>query len=151
MLATGRGERLEPIASGGYTLPYPLAVVMPKVRVATAEAYRLVKPSASGRPDLRAVVASNDLDRWRRELMNDFGAPIMARYPEIATERDRLVGAGAGYAAMTGSGAAVFGVFETETAASAAAEAARQRGLTSWWGYAAGRLSVASPGSSSSR
>ena len=136
MLATGRGELLQPLASGGYELPYPLAVVMPPVQVSTAEAYRLVTPSDERHIDLVETVRSNDLPRWRRELVNDFEAPIAARYPEIAIERDRLTTAGAGYAAMSGSGAAVFGVFDTESAASAAAESARQRGLASWWGYA---------------
>ncbi|RMF57012.1 MAG: 4-(cytidine 5'-diphospho)-2-C-methyl-D-erythritol kinase [Bacteroidetes bacterium] len=134
--ATGRGERLTPLldpATGApYRFPFALVVAVPPVHVATAEAYRLVRPRATGRPDLRAVVTSNDLARWRAELVNDFEAPVMAAFPGIRTAREVLVAAGAGYAALSGSGAAVFGVFEAEAAARTAAEAARHAGCRVW-------------------
>lgn len=133
-LATGRGEVLTPLE--GYRCPFWFAVVMPPVTVGTAGAYALVAPDDRRRPDLAAAVRSNDLDRWRRELSNDFEAPITAREPAIAAERHRLWAAGAGYAAMTGSGAAVFGVFEGEADARAAAEEARARGRAAWAGQA---------------
>ena len=115
MLATGRGEVLEPLADEPYRLPFALTVVMPPVQVSTATGLRSREPNEEGRPDLRALVCSNDLDRWRRELVNDFEAPILARYPEIRAVRQRLLDAGAGYAALSGSGAAVFGVFERQS------------------------------------
>jgi 4-diphosphocytidyl-2-C-methyl-D-erythritol kinase len=133
MRATGRGELLEPLGDKPYRLPFALAVVMPPVHVSTAEAYALVRPDATARPDLRRVVLSNDLDRWRRDLANDFEAPILGRYPEIREARERLLAAGAGYAALSGSGAAVFGVFEDEAAARQAAQAAEDQGLRAWW------------------
>lgn len=136
MVATGRGEVLAPLAEKPYRLPYTLAVVMPRVQVATAAAYALVRPNDRERPDLSAVVRSNDLDQWRRELVNDFEAPILARHPEIRTARDHLREAGAGYAAMSGSGAAVFGVFERAADAQAAAEAAQASGQQAWHGSA---------------
>ncbi len=129
MLATGRGEILEPL---GYALPYALAVVMPPVTVGTAEAYGLVRPDDRGRPDLVALVRSNDLERWRAELANDFEAPILERHPEVADAKRLLEAAGAGYASLSGSGAAVFGVFEREDDARAAAEGAERRGLRTW-------------------
>ncbi|QXD15878.1 4-(cytidine 5'-diphospho)-2-C-methyl-D-erythritol kinase [Rhodocaloribacter litoris] len=134
--ATGRGEHLTPLmdpATGTpYRFPFALVVAVPPVHVATVEAYRLVRPRATGRPDLRAVVTSNDLARWRAELVNDFEAPVMAAFPGIRAAREVLLKAGAGYAALSGSGAAVFGVFEAEAAARAAAEAARQAGCRVW-------------------
>ncbi len=133
MVATGRGEVLTPLGSGPYRLPYALVVVMPPVRVSTAAAYALVRPNTNDRPDLSEVVRSNDLDRWRRELVNDFEEPVLARYPEIGVARQRLVGAGAGYAALSGSGAAVFGVFERAAEARQAAEEAASDGLQVWW------------------
>lgn len=132
MLATGRGETLEPLADEPYHLPYALAVVMPPVQVATAEAYALVHPNDLGRSDVRAVVCSNDLDRWRRELVNDFEAPVLARHPEIREARQRLLDAGAGYAALSGSGAAVFGVFERAGDAERAVAEAEASGLRAW-------------------
>lgn len=138
---TGRGEHLAPLAGADgapYRLPFPLVVVVPGVAVSTAAAYRLVTPRAEGRADLRAVVASNDLARWRRELVNDFEAPVAAAYPAVAAVRALLADAGAAYVALSGSGAAVFGVFEETARAEAAAEAARQTGHRTWHGFAEG-------------
>lgn len=132
MLATGRGEVLEPLGAEPYQLPFALAVVMPPVQISTAEAYALVQPEATARPDLRAVILSNDLDRWRDELANDFETPILARYPAIRAARQRLLEAGAGYAALSGSGAAVFGVFEHAEAARQIAEEAKAEGQPAW-------------------
>lgn len=130
--ATGRGEKLTPLEA--YRLPHPLVVVVPPVHVSTAEAYARVRPYAENRPDLRTLVASNDLSRWRAALVNDFEAPIFDAHPSIRAAREALLAAGAGYAAMSGSGAAVFGVFEEEHRAAAAAEAARHAGHRVWHG-----------------
>ena len=132
--ATGRGEILTPLP--GYRLPFTLVVVVPPVAVSTAAAFARIRPHDTHRPDLRALVASNDLARWRTTLVNDFEEPIFEAYPIIRTLKERLLEAGADYAAMSGSGSAVFGVFEDEAQAVAAAEAARQAGHRVWWGKA---------------
>jgi 4-diphosphocytidyl-2-C-methyl-D-erythritol kinase len=134
-LATGRGEVLAPLLDAGgapYRLPFALAVAVPPVHVSTAEAYGLVAPDDRPRPDLAAAVRSNDLARWRRELANDFEAPVLARHPAIARAKGGLLDAGAGYAAMSGSGSAVFGVFEREAEAHAAAGALAAAGCRVW-------------------
>ncbi len=141
--ATGRGDVLEPLRAaaegeGAYRLPFALVVIAPEAAVATAEAYGWVTPRAEERPDLRAVVRSNDLARWQTELVNDFERPVFARHPSARRLKALLLDAGAGYASLSGSGAAVFGVFEdgaqAEAAAQAAAQAARQAGLRVWHG-----------------
>ncbi len=135
--ATGIGDVLTPLQGDDgapYALPFPLVVAVPQVEVSTAEAYRRVTPSDEPRPDLAAVVRANDLDRWRRELVNDFEAPIVAAFPELAATRDALRDAGAAYVSMSGSGSAFFGVFEDDRTALAAAEALRYSGLTVWHG-----------------
>lgn len=135
--ATGRGEKLEPLTGAGgepYALPFALVVVVPEDAVATAEAYGWVTPAEADRPDLRAIVRSNSLARWRAELVNDFEAPVLERHPAIRAAKGLLAEAGAGYAALSGSGSAVFGVFEDDASAEAAAEAARQSGHRVWHG-----------------
>jgi 4-diphosphocytidyl-2-C-methyl-D-erythritol kinase len=131
-LATGRGTHLQPLRTAEtgapYRLPFALVVVAPEASVSTAEAYRRVEPRETSRPDLAALVRSNDLARWRAELTNDFAPVAFEAHPEIEAARDLLDDAGAGYASLTGSGSAVFGVFEDAGAAEAAAEAARQSG-----------------------
>ncbi|MEM1094543.1 MAG: 4-(cytidine 5'-diphospho)-2-C-methyl-D-erythritol kinase [Bacteroidota bacterium] len=132
---TGRGTELSPLmfADGSaYRLPYALVVAVPDVHVSTAEAYGSITPYAVNRPDLAELVTSNDLDRWRRALVNDFEAPIMARHPAIRVVKQTLVEAGAGYAAMSGSGSAVFGVFADDAKARAAVEMLNYQGTRVW-------------------
>src|SRR5690606_28184317 len=115
-----------------YRCPFALCVAVPPVHVATAEAYRLVRPDDTVRPDLAAAVRSDDLDRWRRAVTNDFGGPVVARHPAIAAAKRALLDAGAGWAAMSGSGSAVVGAFEAPAAAGAAAEALAAAGCRVW-------------------
>ena len=130
-LATGRGDTLQPLLTeegDPYRLPFTLVVVAAEQAVSTADAYRRVQPHASDRPALGPLVRSGDLERWRAELKNDFAPIVFGEHPEIEAARDLLRAAGAGYAALSGSGGAVFGVFEDAGAAEAAVEAARQSG-----------------------
>jgi len=126
--ATGRGEVLAPMMN--YALPFDLVVAVPPLHVSTAWAFRQAAPHAQGRPDLRAVVASNDLDRWRQALVNDFERTVFACHPRLKTLKAMLLDLGAGYASLTGTGAAVFAAFEQRRSAREAARAARAAGCT---------------------
>ena len=124
--ATGRGEQLTALlcADGEpYRCPFWIVVAVPPVHVGTADAYQLVTPDDRARPDLAAAVRSDDLERWSAEIVNDFQGPVEGAYPVVGEVRRALVKAGAGYASLSGSGSAVFGVFEEEEAARRAGEA----------------------------
>ena len=134
-LALGRGDELTPLLGEDgtpYRCPFALCIAVPPVHVATAEAFRLVRPDASPRPDLAAAVRSNDLGRWRRELTNDFEAAVGVTHPEIAAAKRKLLDGGAGWAAMSGSGSSVVGAFERAAAAGAAADALAAAGCRVW-------------------
>lgn len=140
-LGTGRGEILSTLGDGPdhqmephIEIPFSFAVLKLDVHVSTAEAYGSIVPDERERADLGAVVRSLDLDRWKAELVNDFEAPVADRYPSISKALMLLRNSGAGYAAMTGSGSAVFGVFERESEAAAAAHEGAQQGLRTWSG-----------------
>jgi 4-diphosphocytidyl-2-C-methyl-D-erythritol kinase len=45
------------------------------------------------------------------DLKNDFEDTVFAKYPEIEQVKSKLYEAGALYAAMSGSGSSVFGIF----------------------------------------
>lgn len=110
-LATGRGEVL---TSFDFSLEgYAIALVLPDIPVSTAEAYRQCHP-AERDVSLREIVQM-PVDQWRGRLVNDF-----ERLPLIPAEihdiKQQLYDAGALYAAMSGSGSAVFGIFEEKTA-----------------------------------
>lgn len=105
--AEGIGERLEPIAldlSGWY-----LAVVRPSIPVSTKEAFALVKPR---RPESHCRdIVGQPVETWRGQLVNDFEESVFAQYPAIGHVKDQLYAQGAVYAAMSGSGSALFGLF----------------------------------------
>lgn len=136
--ATGRGEQLSPLrdpqSGAPYRFPFVLVLVVPPVHVSTAEAYGRVRPQASGRPDLSAIVASNDLARWRTGLVNDFEMPVFKAHPEVYEAKLLLLEAGAGYASLSGSGAAVYGVFDEAKEALDAVHIAQRNGHRVWHG-----------------
>lgn len=109
-LATGRGERLETIDGTSVAL----VLVNPGVPISTAEAYRAVTP-ALYTDGARARALAADLARGRRArvagaLYNALEVAVTPTHPEIARIKAALVAAGALGAAMSGSGATVFGV-----------------------------------------
>ena len=105
--AEGIGERLQPIAldlSGWY-----LAVVRPAIPVSTKEAFSLITPQHPEKNCLDIVM--QPVETWRDELTNDFEKSVFTLYPEIGAIKQRLYDMGATYAAMSGSGSSLFGLF----------------------------------------
>ena len=107
--AEGIGERLVPINLS--LKGYYLAVVRPDIPVPTKEAFALIKPH---RPQMNCrEVVMQPIETWRDELVNDFEESVFAQHPEIGQVKERLYGLGATYAAMSGSGSALFGLFRS--------------------------------------
>ena len=107
-LCKGRGEVMEPFALNlkGMTL----VIVKPGEGVSTREAY------AGVRPRIPEVLLAERLGRpvaeWQGLVTNDFEEHIFAAHPAIRDAKERLLAEGAVYASMSGSGSAVFGLFE---------------------------------------
>lgn len=111
MLGEGRGEKLNSISvslKGKY-----LAVVKPDVHVSTAEAYAGVLPGVPPL-DVKEILEQRPIQEWKDLLINDFEKSISARHPVILEIKEALYQQGAVYASMSGSGSAVFGVFDRE-------------------------------------
>ena len=109
-LCTGRGEQMRPIElplEGLY-----LAIAKPVEGVSTKEAYAGVKPAV---PQVSLTEALRcPIGEWRRVVKNDFEPHIFAAHPTIAELKNMMYEAGALYASMSGSGSAVFGLFEAQ-------------------------------------
>lgn len=118
-LAWGRGERMLSCA------PLPrrdVLLMTPEFSVATADAYRWLDEdrestdksgeSASHHPLLIDAAALTSWQGVRGFARNDFEPVIAARHPELSGCLDALNLSRASFAAMTGSGSAVFGVFD---------------------------------------
>jgi 4-diphosphocytidyl-2-C-methyl-D-erythritol kinase len=138
--------------------PMPGLVVAPGVHVSTAEAYRaLGRAELAGReanPPL--TIHGFDIDTsgfrdlvwslgthsgdWRQFCANDFEGAVFGRHPQLRSIQNTLQRLGARPALMTGSGSALFGLFETRDAA----EGARKRMMSRRSGMDLFRISLIS-------
>lgn len=110
VLVTGRGEKLTPFTMPSALHGKWLLVVKPPIGMSTAEAYRQVirHPEVEGK---LATLLERPIGEWRELIVNDFEPVVFAHYPELATLRDKLYHHGALYAAMSGSGTALYALF----------------------------------------
>lgn len=111
--AEGIGNELMPAdVPEGNLHGYYLAVVKPDIAVSTRDAYAAITPKKPSKC-CRDIV-KQPIETWKEELVNDFEAPIFAQHPELASIKQSLYDAGAVYAAMSGSGSALFGIFREQ-------------------------------------
>ena len=111
--ATGIGDQLEPIEWKMESEKWKVVFEIPEEEhVSTKEAYGGLKRNLFGvkRPDLREAI-KQPIERWRDLIVNDFEASVFPSHPAIAALKEDMYRRGAVYASMTGSGAAVFGLF----------------------------------------
>jgi 4-diphosphocytidyl-2-C-methyl-D-erythritol kinase len=114
-LGLGRGDDIYPLAD---MPPVHVVILRPGFGVSTADAYawfdeemrRVVKD-----PPPRAIPPG--WPAWSASLRNDLEVPVVRHHPAIGRIRQSLLDAGAAFAAMSGSGSAVFGLFERSDAA----------------------------------
>jgi 4-diphosphocytidyl-2-C-methyl-D-erythritol kinase len=111
MIGTGRGEQLAPARvslKGKF-----IVMVRPDIHVSTQSAYQAVVPRPAD-VTIKSIVENSQPEEWRNNLSNQFEAFVMSKYPVIGRIREDLYQAGAFYASMSGSGSAVFGLFNME-------------------------------------
>ena len=107
--ATGIGDQLESIDLdlSAYRI---VLEIPPHEHVSTREAYAGLRLQGGSRPDLRQAVRQ-PVSQWRDTIVNDFEASVFPAHLAIAALKDDMYRRDALYASMTGSGAAVFGLF----------------------------------------
>lgn len=119
MAVSGTGTSLSPIdvnLKGLY-----IVIVKPPVSVSTAEAYRGVKITSPESSPAEIVTGMN-VEAWHSaRLKNDFEESVFALHGEIEAVRNALAESGAVYSSMSGSGSAVYGLFENDIMAENAA------------------------------
>jgi 4-diphosphocytidyl-2-C-methyl-D-erythritol kinase len=108
VLAQGRGDLLENIP---FSIPGSnIVIVKPTFSVNTAFAYSLVQPG--NRSDDLLKILKKPVTFWKDRLINDFEAPIFNQHPELKDIKEKLYSLGALYSAMSGSGSAIYGIFD---------------------------------------
>jgi len=114
-LGLGRGDDIYPLAD----MPSVHVVILrPGFGVATSDAYKWFDEEtrrAAKAPAARLVPPG--WPAWSATLRNDLEVPVVRHHPAIGRIRQSLLDAGATFAAMSGSGSAVFGLFERADAA----------------------------------
>ena len=108
MLGTGRGEILSELQVN--LEGKSIVLIHPPVHVSTAEAYAGITPAPHAKR-VREVITGVPMTHWKNELINDFEATVFRRVQTISEIKEKLYQLGAEYAAMSGSGSTVFGLF----------------------------------------
>lgn len=105
--ATGRGEILSPcpISLKGYGF----LVVYPDIHVNTAWAFGQIRPQTPALSLSEQIL--QPVDEWKHLISNDFEVPVFSAHPVLKQIKQRLYHLGAVYATMSGSGAAMVGIF----------------------------------------
>ena len=106
-LATGRGDILSCI--NVKSVPKYLVLLNPGIHISTKEAYSNVSCS-NDKTSIREVL-STPIEKWDNCLKNDFEESVFKNHPKINELKTKLYDLGAVYAAMSGSGSSVFGLF----------------------------------------
>lgn len=114
-LGLGRGDDIYPLVD----LPRThVVMVRPQFGVSTVEAYGWydTEPRRSSRDGVRRALPER-WPEWAVNLRNDLEPAVARHHPTIGRIKQALLDAGAVFAAMSGSGSAVFGLFERLDAA----------------------------------
>ncbi|MCD8117346.1 MAG: 4-(cytidine 5'-diphospho)-2-C-methyl-D-erythritol kinase [Oscillospiraceae bacterium] len=123
-LAEGRGEKLTPLPA----LPdCPIVICKPSFAISTPELFGRIDARRSRlRPDTRGLLAAleqQDLYGVARRMYNVFEDVLDRRQSAVPAIKRQLIDLGAVNAVMTGTGSAVFGLFDDERTARDAVDA----------------------------
>jgi 4-diphosphocytidyl-2-C-methyl-D-erythritol kinase len=108
--AEGRGEIMTPVDR----LPDGLFLVIlkPEINISTREAFAGCFPYKT--ETTPAELLREDITKWKNLIFNDFEKTILEKHPEIGEIKKTLYKSGALYSSMTGSGSAVYGIFNNK-------------------------------------
>jgi 4-diphosphocytidyl-2-C-methyl-D-erythritol kinase len=109
-LAKGRGEELSPLSLNldNYTIKF----AFPGFNISTAHAYSKVKPATPARK--LAELIELPVKEWKGKIVNDFEKAMAGDFQQIDRIITKFYREGAIYSSLSGSGSAVYGVFEKE-------------------------------------
>jgi 4-diphosphocytidyl-2-C-methyl-D-erythritol kinase len=105
--ATGRGEIMEPISVD--LSDKKIVLVLPGIHVSTSIAFKDCPIHETIEPSHE--ITSQPVENWKDSLFNDFELPVFKAHPELENIKHKLYEMGAVYAAMTGTGSTIYGIF----------------------------------------
>ena len=133
-LGQEKGEVLSP--SYGLESEDRVLIVWPRFQISTQEAYQNLDDVLTFNLKNRTLNTRTFLN-FRGNLRitgisNDFEGPVFAAYPELTSAKAQLLGSGAKYASLSGSGSAIYGIFGVE----AMSKAVQIKWPESWLSFA---------------
>lgn len=105
--ATGRGEIME--STSVNLSDKKIVLVLPGIHVSTALAFKDCPIHDAVTPTHH--ITSQPIESWRDHLINDFETTVFKAYPELENIKYKLYEMGAVYAAMSGTGSTIYGIF----------------------------------------
>ncbi len=108
-LVGGKGDVITPVELD--LSKYYISIVYPQMHVDTKSAYSMVTPRKR-KDSLQEIVLNTPIQSWKDKIVNDFEEPIFKAHPQLAEIKNILYNNGALYASMTGSGSALYGIFD---------------------------------------
>jgi len=110
-IGTGTGTKISPcnIQPDAW-----IVTVYPNFESSTAEAYQFAEPAGEHEFSLKQVLLEDPIEEWRYLLQNDLETAVFPRHHLVGNIKDQFYDFGASFAAMSGSGSSVFGVFEQD-------------------------------------
>ena len=127
---SGIGDKLSPLDFNPID-GFRLILVKPSEAVSTADAYRGIttrQQSGIVAPMPLTEAVKQPIKDWHRLVVNDFEATVFKTHPRLKAIKESLYDAGALYAAMSGSGATIFGLFASDSNMEHIAETFRNHG-----------------------
>lgn len=110
VFAEGKGEVFTnlPLNLAGFYI----LLIKPNIHISTQEAYANIRPK---KPEISLKeLIQTPLNDWKNLICNDFETSIFPNHPELKKIKNELYDNGAIYAAMSGSGSTLFGIFSEE-------------------------------------
>lgn len=109
----GRGEQLTEVS--GLNTHKKIVVLFNKISISTSEAFKSMSENLTNENNSiilqNCVICKYDGENLPTEIINDFESVVFSKYPDLSQARDNLKNAGAEYAGLSGSGSAIFGIF----------------------------------------
>ena len=125
-LASGRGEKLEPLLKGPSCA---IALIKPPIGVSAGSAYSGLQKYSESVPssqEIREALKKAAVKDIIPFMQNDLETPVFEAHPEIRRIKESLLRHGAMACLMSGSGSTLFGAFKSEDEASIAVEAVKK-------------------------
>ena len=110
-ICRGRGEKITPV---NLPVDYRVALIVPSTQISTAKVYGRLKNALTKKSDtflFQKEISISSFYRLFNLFANDLEEAALVDLPDLPEIKKLLTGSGCEYAAMTGSGSAVFGLY----------------------------------------